>query len=58
MLTQDATDYLQADTVPVEPIPIIPNDPTPRPLPDPPPIPDPPSTGPEHEPITEPPQDR
>ncbi|MCA6952411.1 hypothetical protein [Pectobacterium polaris] len=58
MLTQDATDYLQSDTVPVEPIPIIPNDPIPRPLPDPPPIPDPPPTGPEHEPVTEPPQDR
>ncbi|GKX42582.1 hypothetical protein SOASR015_16160 [Pectobacterium carotovorum subsp. carotovorum] len=58
MLIQDATDYLQADAVPVEPIPIIPNDPTPRPLPDPPPIPDPPPTGPEHEPVTEPPQDR
>ncbi|MDC9818040.1 hypothetical protein ABRQ07_01030 [Pectobacterium polonicum] len=52
MLTQDATDYLQADTVPIEPIPIIPNDPTPRPLPNPPP------TGPEHEPVTEPPQNK
>ncbi|MEQ9917379.1 hypothetical protein ABRQ01_11955 [Pectobacterium aroidearum] len=56
MLTQRAPDYLQADTAPVEPIPIIPNDPIPHPLPDPPPIPDQPPTGPEHEPVTEPPQ--